>query len=66
MSGVSLGKSKVLRATAKALLADTPDHGELWIPKSVIHDDSEVFDDGENDSGDLVIDRRWAEKEQLT
>lgn len=32
-----------------------------WVPKSVIHDDSEVYRDG--DRGTLVVKEWWAEKE---
>lgn len=35
---------------------------EAWIPKSVLHDDSEVFEkDGE---GTLVVKSWWAEKQR--
>ena len=36
---------------------------EVWIPKSQIHDDSEVYEDGTD--GDLVISRWIAEKKGL-
>jgi hypothetical protein len=39
------------------------DHGEIWIPKSCIHDDSEVYDALNNATGDLVVMRWFAEKE---
>lgn len=67
MRGVSLGKGKVVHSTDKALKVDLEDRDEpLWIPKSVIHDDSELFDDGDNDNGELVVNESWAEKEGLT
>lgn len=52
---------RVITATEKALLVDIEGE-EKWIPKSVIHDDSEVFDDDENSTGMLVIKEWWAEK----
>ena len=36
-----------------------------WIPKSVVHDDSEVFDATDNNKGLLVIKGWWARKEGL-
>ena len=50
---------RVVTATEKALLV------EIWVPKSVIHDDSEVFDDDENAEGMLVLEDWWAEKSGL-
>jgi hypothetical protein len=53
-----------VRATAKALLVSVPDLGDdIWIPKSVIHDDSEVYDEGHE--GELVLAEWWARKEGL-
>lgn len=48
----------------QALLVDI-DGEEYWIPKSQIHDDSEVFDDKKNDRGTLVITEWIAEKKGL-
>lgn len=64
---VSVGEAMVVRGSPKALCVELVDHGrELWIPRSVIHDDSEVYDDdGEHDNGELVLLRWFAEKEQL-
>jgi hypothetical protein len=39
------------------------DDKQRWIPKSVVHEDSEVS--GEGDSGTIVILRWFAEKEGL-
>ena len=57
---------KCVRETAKALLVQMPEQSdrELWIPKSVIHDDSEVYGDGHE--GELVVARWFAEKEGLS
>lgn len=51
-----------MRETAKAVLVDLAGD-EVWIPKSVLHDDSEVT--GEGDSGRLAVRRWWGEKEGL-
>ena len=56
--------TEVIRGTDKALLINIEGE-EKWIPKSVIHDDSEVFDDNENRKGALVLKRWWAEQEDL-
>lgn len=51
--------------TAKALrvwIEDLEEH--IWVPKSVIHDDSEVYKDGT--TGELVVLEWWASKKGLT
>lgn len=60
---VSLGQGLVLRATDKALLIALEDLGEpLWVPKSVVHDDSEVYGpDAGACEGELVVKAWWAE-----
>lgn len=58
---VHVGTAKVLRESAKALLIDL--EGEsVWIPKSIIHDDSEVWNT-ENGEGELVVKAWFARKE---
>lgn len=57
-------QSECLHETAKALLVRIGSR-ELWVPKSLIDDDSEVFDSGENSEGKLVVPLWWAEKEGL-
>lgn len=57
----SMGQASILRVTPKALLVLTEDGEERWVPKSVIHDDSEVFDEGHE--GELIVQQWWAEKE---
>jgi hypothetical protein len=69
-SGASLGKGKAIRATDKALLVRMEDEdfnkgeNEVWIPRSVIHDDSECYEDG--DDGKVVVESWWAEKQGWT
>lgn len=41
-----VGKVKSIRESDKALLVRVEDEG-LWIPKSQIHDDSEVWKEGQ-------------------
>ena len=50
--------------TAKALLV-TIGTKEVWIPKSVIHDDSEVYRESDTTPGKLVLKGWWARKEGL-
>lgn len=67
-SGVSFDNCTAASETAKAVLV-TGDALKanyeggtvgLWVPKSVIHDDSEVF--MKDDVGTLVVKTWWAEK----
>jgi hypothetical protein len=57
--GVNLGPAKVVRATEKALLVLLDGEEEAWVPKSVIHDDSEVYSEKANE-GDLIVAGWWA------
>jgi len=50
------------RETPKAILVKS-NGVSTWVPKSVIHDDSEVYKEGT--SGKLVVARWFAEKEGL-
>lgn len=61
--GVSLGEHAVIKATDAALLVQDEEGEEMWVPKSVIHDDSEVFK--ADQQGDLIVKVWWAEKEGL-
>lgn len=58
---------QAIRATSLALLVPVPAGSrpprELWVPQSVIHDDSEVFATG--DAGRLAVKAWWAKKEGL-
>jgi hypothetical protein len=60
-----LGESTVLHITDKALLCKVDGIGEQWIPKSVVHDASEVYDGMEGDVGVLVVKAWWARKAGL-
>ena len=66
MSKTSLGEGKVVRATEMALRIELESGDLVWIPRSIIHDDSEVFDDEDNAEGEVVVKTWWAEKEGLT
>ena len=51
---VSFEHVKCIKATDAALLCEI-DGEEVWIPKSQVDDDSEVFDDEDNAEGRLVV-----------
>jgi len=60
--------ARAVAETAKALKVaiETSDgKRELWVPKSVIHDDSEVFDNGENKEGKIALQGWFAREEGL-
>jgi hypothetical protein len=64
-SGVKVEGVICIKETEKAILVEghsLPD-GEMWIPKSVVHHDSEVFKLGEE--GALVVFEWFAKKEGL-
>lgn len=59
---VTIADVEVKFETERALLVLIAED-EYWIPKSVIHDDSEVYEMGT--SGDLVIPLWFAQKENI-
>lgn len=59
----SLGDGRVLRETDAALLVELESGETVWIPKSCVHEDSEVWKDGQ--VGDVVVKRWFAEKNGL-
>jgi hypothetical protein len=50
--------------TERAIRCRLETGDEVWIPKSVVHDDSEVY--ALDHSGKLVVAGWWAEKEGLS
>lgn len=59
----SLGEGKVIGSTEKALRFEPKNEDAFWVPRSVIHDDSEVYDEDKNSEGELFVKQWWAEKE---
>lgn len=51
---------KVIHATSKAILIDSDELSEEWIPNAAVHNDSEVYQKG--DEGTLTIHGWFAEK----
>lgn len=67
---VDLPNVEAVRETTRALLCYIPGEKgkprrEVWVPKSAIHDDSEVYDARQNNHGKLVLHEWFAEKEKL-
>jgi hypothetical protein len=62
--GVSLGTVLVKRETEKAILIMDREMTDRWIPKSVIHPNSEVYNDAHS-GHELIVKSWWAEKEGL-
>jgi len=56
-------EAKCTKETEKAILVEAKDlpDGQAWIPKSVIDDDSEVYEKGHE--GTLVVKSWFAERE---
>lgn len=66
--GARLGTGELINETQDAILVQLDGaSGPLWVPKSQLHDDSEIYggDDGEGQSGQLVTSTWWAEKRGL-
>ena len=61
----SLGQGEAIRETDAAVLVMVEDlDEEVWIPKSQIHDDSEVWEDGH--VGEVVVSEWLAGKQGWT
>lgn len=62
----SLGNVQVVGGTRDALKIMLDDLSVRWIPRSVVHEDSDVPPDARNgDEGELFVAQWWAEKEGL-
>ena len=60
--GANVGKSVAVKESDKAVLVQIIEmEKEVWVPKSQIHDDSEVWK--ADQSGDLVVTNWYAEKQ---
>lgn len=66
--GFTVGAGRVVAGSDKALKIQFDDDARppLWVPVSVIHDDSEIYERaGDGAEGTLIVKRWWAEKEGL-
>jgi len=59
MRGIALGNGQACGGTKAALRASLDDWPGTWIPRSVIHDDSEVYEIGHE--GKVVVAEWWAD-----
>lgn len=64
MEGASIDDVKVINETDKAILVDLGDR-KLWVPKSAILDESDVWSLKNPGPGALVVAQWFAEKEGL-
>lgn len=60
---LKIASTRAITATDAAVLIHIEDHGNVWIPQSHIHDDSEVSKPG--DEGDLIITQWIAEQKGI-
>lgn len=66
MNDTSLGEYECVHETERALKCvevGSPPEDAIWVPKSVVSDDSEVYKKG--NIGELVVAEWFAEKEGL-
>jgi hypothetical protein len=64
MATFKIEDCEIVKSTGKAILVESPNLEEpLWIPNSQVHDDSEIWKQGE--TGTLTITEWWANKEGL-
>lgn len=63
--GCDVGEVRAKHETLKALLVRLNGR-DVWVPKSVIHEDSEVFDNKDHKEGILIVKKWFADKEGLT
>ncbi|MFA4971166.1 MAG: hypothetical protein WC683_01040 [bacterium] len=64
MSGFEIEGCRCVRDSGKAILvesAEDPINGSVWVPQSQVHEDSEVYQEG--DEGTLVVSEWWAEQQ---
>lgn len=58
----TIENAEIIKDTGKAILVNAPEFDEpQWIPLSQVHDDSEIWEEG--DEGDLLVKHYWAERE---
>lgn len=63
-TGFRIEKTTATQATERALLVESDNlDAPCWVPKAVVHDDSEVFDAKDNAEGTLVVEKWFARKQ---
>jgi len=61
-NGYDKSDGEIIRVSEKAILFRQEDGEEIWVPQSVIHDNSEVWKKG--DVGILIVKEWWAKKQE--
>ncbi len=62
--GFKIETAKCLGQTDKAIKVEAPAFdAPTWIPKSQVHDDSEVYDGDDGGEGTLIVTTWWAKKQ---
>lgn len=59
MADTTIGDGRAIRETDKAVLVRLEDEEEVWVPKSVISDDSEVWTVHPHGMEGAVIVQEW-------
>lgn len=60
---ISMGRCRLLKKSEKAIYVETPDFGYKWIPNSVIHADSDLYEKCRiGDEMELKIKESWLSK----
>lgn len=63
---IDLGEGNVIASTDKALRVQLESGDKPWVPRSQIHDDSELYsEEAPHNTGHLVVRAWWAEKAGL-
>ena len=61
MSKFTIENCEIIKETSKAILVESENlDEETWIPQSQVHDDSEIWKEGQK--GDLIISEWMAKK----
>jgi len=55
----AMGQGTPLRDSGRAILFRVDGYGEIWVPKSQIHDESEIWK-LDQEPGELVVTEWWA------
>lgn len=59
--GFRKGLVRCIKETPMAILCKPADGGSFWVPQSQVHDDSDVWKEGQE--GELVVTSWYAKKE---
>jgi hypothetical protein len=60
MDYVDLGESRIRDATSESLLVEI-EGNRVWVPRSVFHPDTDVYNRNRGDFIDVVVTEEWAQ-----